>query len=934
MDKLSQSFSEFSHKHPLVPITTIFIVGIITTSYQWLKDEITSPLLMISMLILIAAISKRWRFNFILMYFTFFLLGAALSDTMLNPKLSHSHIKSFVEQSNLINKDDSIGMRIEGVLYRAPERFPDKVRLYLNAEMIFLNSRSSHFYKEMVIPSLIKDFGDKVTGKILLTVGSESVSQFETISSEEPEMRIQATKERENLPPSPLPSTQRVDAFSKPPFPHFNPPIPPFSKGGKEGFAQGGSGGLKVKYGDRIRFITKLRIPRNFGNPGEYDYTGNLARQGIYVTGYIENERWIAVLNDDGKTGLQAEIENIRNRLRDFIDSSGVENAPIIKALILGEQGEIPKDIREVFSATGTAHIIAISGLNIGIIAFVAYWISFQLFRQSERLMLATDIKKLAAFSSIIPVLLYGAIAGFQVSTQRAVLMVLVFIVSVIFGREKGLYNTLAAAGFAILIISPLAIYDISFQLSFVSVLGIIYLFPKFKTFWEKDGTEPDLIAGALDKKKPFVIRLRDYLFTLLAVTIAASLVSGPFIAYHFHRISIVGVITNIIAVPLMGSLAVPIGLVSVFISLLNTSVAELLLKLTDIILTISIWIVDLFARIPYSSIFTTTPTIIEAVLFYLLIICVMEFKRVRIFRYALPLVILALGGNYLLWHLRTNYNENLKVTFISIGQGDSALVELPYGKRILIDGGGFYDDDFDVGERIIAPFLWKNKIKRIDYIVLSHPQSDHLKGLNFIAERFHVKEFWWNGDYSNNSAYAELMQAIEKNNIRKLAANASTPAMHINGTKISFLHPPQGSNLAPDRNNQGLDTNNNSLVVRIEYKDVSFLFSGDIGQEGEAVLLKTGNALNSTVLKVPHHGSKTSSSAEFLNKVNPRLAVASAGYLNPFGFPHPEIVKRYEALKIPVLRTDISGAITVETDGRDIKVISMKNHRSPSPLP
>jgi len=191
MDKLSQSFSEFSHKHPLVPITTIFIVGIITTSYQWLKDEITSPLLMISMLILIAAISKRWRFNFILMYFTFFLLGAALSDTMLNPKLSHSHIKSFVEQSNLINKDDSIGMRIEGVLYRAPERFPDKVRLYLNAEMIFLNSRSSHFYKEMVIPSLIKDFGDKVTGKILLTVGSESVSQFETISSEEPEMRIQ-----------------------------------------------------------------------------------------------------------------------------------------------------------------------------------------------------------------------------------------------------------------------------------------------------------------------------------------------------------------------------------------------------------------------------------------------------------------------------------------------------------------------------------------------------------------------------------------------------------------------------------------------------------------------------------------------------------------------------------------------------------------------
>lgn len=932
MDKLSQSFSEFPHKHPLVPITTIFILGIITASYQWLGDEITSPLLMISMLILIAAISKRWRFNFILMYFTFFLLGATLSDTMLNPKFSHSHIKSFVEQSNLIDKDDPIGMRIEGILYRAPEKFPDKVRLYLNAEKIFtphhfplrglekssgfVSERGAGFTENRVIPSPIKDFGDKVTGKILLTVGSESVNPFETISSEETQMPIQGTKEHGNLSPSPLPSTQRVGAFSNPFFPHFNPPIPPFSKEGKGGFAQGGLGGLKVKYGDRIRFIAKLRIPRNFGNTGEYDYAGNLARQGIHVTGYVENERWIAVMNDDGKTGLRAEIENIRNKLRDFIDSSGVENAPIIKALILGEQGEIPKDIREAFSATGTAHIIAISGLNIGIIAFVAYWISFQLFRQSERLMLATDIKKLAAFSSIIPVLLYGAIAGFQVSTQRAVLMVLVFIVSVIFGREKGLYNTLAAAGFVILIVSPLAIYDISFQLSFVSVLGIIYLFPKFKLLWKKDGEEPDLIAGALDKKKSIAIRLRDYLLTLLAVTIAASLASAPFVAYHFHRISIIGIVTNIIAVPLMGSLAVPVGLVSVFISLINTSVAEMLLKLTDIILKISIWIVDLFAKIPYSSIFTTTPTILESILFYLMIVCIMEFKRARIFRYALPLVILILGGNYLFWYYYTNYNQNLKVTFISIGQGDSSLAEFPYGKRVLIDGGGFYDDDFDAGERIIAPFLWKNKIDTIDYIILSHPQSDHMKGLKFIAERFNVKEFWWNGDYSNNSAYTELMETIEKNNIQKTVANASTPAAHINGAKISFLHPPQESSL---------DINNNSLVVRIEYKDVSFMFPGDIGQEGEAVLLKTGNALNSTVLKVPHHGSKTSSSIEFLNMVKPQFAVASVGYLNPFRFPHPEIVKRYEDMKIKFLRTDRGGAVTIETDGKDIKIMSIK---------
>ena len=847
MDKISQPFQTFRSSQPLVPVTIFFIFGIIADSCQWFTDKVSLLLFIVLALTIIFGVIRKWRYTFTLIYSIFFLLGIILSNQATTPPLPHNHIKKIVEEINSSNstEDNHIGIRIEGVLYNAPERFQDKTRLYIDAEKVFMTPSFPHLKKGDeggFIPSPIKDFGDKVIGKILITVGSP---------------------------------------------------------------------GIKINYKDRVRFIAKLRIPRNFGNPGEFDYVGNLAREGIYITGYIENERWIAVLGGEQKWDIGTALEQVRASMRNFIDNSGAANTPIIKALILGEKGEISKNIRDSFSSTGTAHILAISGLHIGIIAFVAYWIALRALKLSERLMLATDIKKLAAVSSIIPVLLYGAIAGFSVSTQRAVIMVLIFILAVIVNKEKGFYNTLAVAAFIILILSPLAIYDISFQLSFMSVLAIIYLVPRLQLLWE-DKQKTDL--AKLLPPHPVWNPLKNYLLNPLAVSIAASIGTTSFVAYHFHRVSIIGVMANLIAVPLMGFIAVPLGLISGFISFFSRPFAHIILKLTDIVLTISIWIVNLFAQLPYSSVFTTTPTILETVSFYLLIICIAEYKRAKIFKYSLPIAAFILIADYSFWYYCLNYNPNLKVTFISVGQGDSALIEFPYGKRMLVDGGGFYDDDFDVGERIIAPFLWKSKIDRIDYIILSHPQADHMKGLKFIAERFHTKEFIWNGETSSDKAYRELMGVMDRNGIKQSIANAATPALDINDVDIQFLNPPPDSHL---------DTNNNSLIARLAYKDVNFLFTGDIGDVGETAMLKRGEKIEAAVLKVPHHGSRTSSSAGFLNGVRPKLAVASVGYLNPFGFPHPEIVKRYGNLKIQFLRTDREGAITVETDGRELTVTS-----------
>ena len=859
MGKLFSPFSILSANHPLVPIVISFILGIIAASGPWLHSGLLFPFLIILLFLLMLGIIRRWKYNSLFICIIFFLLGNILAGQNLNPVLPKNHIRRALEQGKLSQEDNPEGVVVEGILYNAPERFIDRTRLYINAKEVISGKG--------VIP---------VSGKILITVKGPSVNSIRKYGTLNPAI------------------SKGVITSS---FTSFSPQ------------AAGPSNGVKARYGDRIRLAARLRMPQNFGNPGEFDYSGNLAREGIYVTGYVKNERWIAVLDSRQSNGWKIVIEGIRDRLRDFIDNSGVENTAIIKALIIGEAGEIPKGIRDNFSITGTAHILAISGLNIGIIAFVVYWIALRLFSLSERLMLAADIKKLAAVSSIIPVLLYGVIAGLSVSTQRAIIMVLIFILSVVINRGKGLYNTLAAAAFVILIISPPAVYDISFQLSFVSVLAIIYLVPKFQRLYY-----PEIKSDAMEPKsalKEMVLKhIGNYIFNPLAVTVAASIGTAPFVAYHFHRVSTIGAISNLIVVPFMGFIAVILGLASGFISFFSQTAAGILLKFSDIAIKFSVWIVDIFARLPYSSVFTATPTVLEAVLLYLLIICIAEFKRARFFKYVLPVVIIILSGNHIFWHYRLNYNHNLKVTFISVGQGDSALVEFPYGKRMLIDGGGFYGDDFDVGERIIAPFLWKNKIENVDYIALSHPQTDHMKGLRFIAERFNVKEFLWNGDIGEDTSYKELIRTIYENNISRSAVDESTPPLDINGVKVEFLNP---------RHDKRVGWNNDSVVLKLTYKNVGFLFTGDIEDIAEASLIEKGDAIKATVLKVPHHGSRTSSTAEFLKEVNPLVAVVSLGYLNPFGFPHPEILRRYRDLNIPLLRTDTQGAITIETDGMKI---------------
>jgi competence protein ComEC len=272
-------------------------------------------------------------------------------------------------------------------------------------------------------------------------------------------------------------------------------------------------------------------------------------------------------------------------------------------------------------------------------------------------------------------------------------------------------------------------------------------------------------------------------------------------------------------------------------------------------------------------------------------------------------------------WNLKNSFQKDVRLTFIDVGHGDSILIEFPKGKKMLIDGGGLYEDRFDIGKNVIAPFLWKKKIRRIDILVLTHPDPDHLKGLNFVASQFSIGQFWDNGFQTESEPYLQLRKILKEKKIQTQSIHEEIPPQIINGVEISVLNPPAPNKIQRrDRNLWNL--NNSSLVMGLRFKNVSILLTGDIEKEAEEQMLRKGFPLQADILKIPHHGSSSSSTLLFLERVKPIYAVLSVGERNIGRLPHPEVLKRYEQLGAKIFRTDRHGAITVVTDGDSVKVI------------
>jgi len=326
-----------------------------------------------------------------------------------------------------------------------------------------------------------------------------------------------------------------------------------------------------------------------------------------------------------------------------------------------------------------------------------------------------------------------------------------------------------------------------------------------------------------------------------------------------------------------------------------------------------------LFSRCPFAAVKTVTPTLIEIGLYYALAWALFNFRQTRFARAALIGIALVASADVAYWAKQRFGSQELRLTIVDVGQGNAALMELPGGRCMLVDGGGFYDNRFDVGARVVAPFLWRKKIATVETLVLSHPHPDHLNGLLFIASHFNVQEVWMNQEYVTSQPYQDFLEIISEKDIRIVGLEDLLRPRTINGVRFQALYPPSDF-LARKTKDIWRNTNNSSLVLKVTFNKVSFLLPGDIGAEAEKELIGlAGSALDSDVLLVPHHGSKRSSTPEFLEYVDPSIAVISAGWKNIFGFPHPKVLKRYEARGCEVFRADQQGAITITTDGTDI---------------
>jgi competence protein ComEC len=720
-----------------------------------------------------------------------------------------------------------------------------------------------------------------------------------------------------------------------------------------------------LSIGDWVQFNSRIRSLSNFKNPGGFDYKQYMAFKGIRATAYISGDR-LVVLDRHPVKGLRQLIENIRSRYAGLIDKSGPAQAQgVLKALIIGDRSEISPETRQAFARAGVGHLLAISGLHIGIVATVAFGFFYRLTTRIKPFLWRAWTRKCAAVLSLLPVFSYGMIAGFTPSTQRAVIMISVFLLTFLFERDQDPLNTMALAALVILVADPPSLFSISFQLSFTAVFAIVYGFS-----WVQNQTRVSKLRMKSSRHSRFISRLVSF-FLVSFFAVCGTL---PLAAIYFNQISLVGPVANFVVVPLVGFLAIPIGLLALFVLPLSATAAYWCIQTSSGILAIALRGVQFFADLPCAIVNTFTPSLLEIGCYYVLCwallnlhrqahfatvkprsnlsaasrpaagnfkvsFCgvefglrnlLLKFRRLQLKRFApsnpaiaaLILVIVTLSADTCYWLYQRFGHTDLRVTVIDVGHGSSSLLEYPGGYTMLIDGGGFADNAaFDVGAAIVAPLLRRKKIRTVDTLILSHPNSDHLNGLIYIARHFHVKNVWTNNETHNTLGYQNLMEVIANKKIALPSFAELQRNQSINGVKLDLLYPPRDF-LERMETEKWRNTNNNSLVVKVSIGSTSFLFPGDIMAAAEEELVAiAGKDLNSTVLIAPHHGSRSSSSTVFLSEVNPEVIVVSAGRQSRFKLPHHAILKKYEDHGYSIFRTDINGAVFLSTDGQQLDI-------------
>ncbi len=667
---------------------------------------------------------------------------------------------------------------------------------------------------------------------------------------------------------------------------------------------------VPLRYGKQITLTGVFQEPQGKRNLGGFDYKAYLARQN--VVGIVEAVGLLRIGEQRGFPPLRW-IEALRirtERLIDAIYTSTSLHVQLVKGILLGKRSDIPSETLDTFRNSGTFHVLAVSGLHVGLIAGFCY-LGFSRFRFPQ---------KVVCLLTIITVLIYASLIGFRPSVFRAALMAILFLSAALLDRDTDIFNLLAFAALVLLLLNPHQLWDVGFQLSFVAVASIVYFVPKMEKplqhLWEGTAESAEADLSMLTKLRHKAVK---WFILSYLVTFAAQIGTAPLIAYHFFRTYPLGTIVGPFAVGLV-SLIVAMGLGFVCIGFVWLPLAKLLSVLNHVIISTFLILIGTFGQ-TWGVVKLTPPTFGGFVLYIAVCLGITHRQWVRRQWRAASLIGLSVVA---IWVWDAAFHERgrlLEVVTLDVGQGDAAVVRFPDNRTMLIDGGirrTYYDEkkqemtDYDVGERIIEPYLDYHGIRKLDAVVLTHPDLDHGGGLGYILENFEVSRLLGISEMPLDSQTNQRLRAIaEAHDIPYAFPYAGEIALTPTAT-LRLLHPID----AASTDLLDADKNDDSLVIKLSYGEVDVLFTGDIGEAAETRLIASGQDLRSEILKVPHHGSRTSSSAPFLDAVQPRCAIFSLGAGNRYQFPHPEVVARYEGRGCRLWRTDVSAAITLRTDG------------------
>ena len=673
----------------------------------------------------------------------------------------------------------------------------------------------------------------------------------------------------------------------------------------------------KLKYGDKIEVkgsFTETSSQRNYGGFNYKEYLKSLKIYGTIKANQLK------VLSGDCLNNIFNLANQVSSMMKQKINSSMEETqAAIIKGIIFGDSSDIEEEIQENFRISSISHVLAVSGMHVSYLVI------------GIQLLLKPIIgKRKTRFITIVFLIFYMFITGFSPSVVRASMMSILLIGGEVLYRKNDIWTSMAISLFLILIYNPFLIENIGLQFSYIGTIGIMILHKSVFSFLKNIKIKNKKWKYKFNRKAIFFIsKIKE----ILAVTLSAQLAIFPIMIYHFNLFGVYFLISNLLVSVIIGPIII-FSTIFIVASFIFNPISKAICIVLKLLIQMLIIISNL-AKLPFSKLYLSTPKIWMILLYYILIItfnfiyCLYTSPKlnntqvrvrnlIALAKYKIFLnkkkSIIKIFIIILLFFLFQFIPQNLEINFVDVGQGDCTFIVTPRNKTILIDGGGSSSNEFDVGKSTLLPYILDKGYTKIDYIFISHFDQDHVGGILTILQKIKVKKVIISKQEENSENYQKFLEIIKEKGVSVAIVKMGDRVKIENGVYFDILWP-------TSEQIQENKLNNNSLVMKMYYHNFSVLFTGDIEEEAEKKIFETykseKNKLVSNVLKVAHHGSKTSTIKEFLDTVNPKIALIGVGKNNMFHHPSEEIIDKLKEYGAIIYRTDERGEITIRVNGK-----------------